>query len=61
MEYRKDILQPFYDGVVSKEYLEEYGDSGIKVTEKQKKNARYTYKGVKGWWKRDKSKGGASR
>ena len=58
LAYRRDILQPFHNGVLSKEYLEEYGTSGIKVSKNQIKNAKYTYKDTKGWWNRDKSKGG---
>ncbi|KKL10755.1 hypothetical protein LCGC14_2552680, partial [marine sediment metagenome] len=58
LEYRKDILQPWHNGVLSKEYVEEYGTTGIEATKKQVKNAKYTYKGNKGWWNRHKSKGG---
>lgn len=58
-EYRKDILQPGpFDGVLSKEYIEEYGTQGINATPKQVRDARYTNKGTPGWWDRDKSKGG---
>lgn len=57
-EYRKDILQPFHNGVLSKEYVDEYGTSGIEVTDKEVEKAEYTYKGTPGWWNRDKSKGG---
>ena len=58
LEYRKDILQPWHNGVLSREFYEEYGTTGIEVTKKQVENARYTYKGVKGWWNRKKGKGG---
>jgi len=57
-EYRKDILQPYRDGVLSKEYLEEYGTQGIKPSKEAIKNAKYTYKDTPGWWRRNKSKGG---
>ena len=57
-EYKKDILQPFRDGVLSKEYLEEYGRTGINVTDEEVKNAKYTYKDTTGWWTRNKTKGG---
>lgn len=57
LEYRRDILQPWHDGVLSKEYIEEYGTTGVVATEEQVKNAKYTYKGIKGWWNREKSKG----
>ena len=57
-EYKKDILQPWHDGVLSKEYVETYGTQGVKATKKDIKNARYRYKGLPGWWNRDKSKGG---
>ena len=57
-EYRKDILQPWHDGVLSKEYVEEYGTSGIKATPEQIKNAKPIYKGISGYHQFDKSKGG---
>lgn len=59
-EYSKDILQPWVGDTLSQEYLEEYGTAGVKATDKQIKNARYTNKGTKNWWNRDKSKGGRS-
>lgn len=57
-EYNKDIIQPYRDGVLSKEFLEEYGTNGIQVTEKEIKDAKYVWQDSKGWWDRDKSKGG---
>ncbi len=57
-EYKKDILHPFRDGVLSKEYIEEYGTRGIEVTPEQVKKAKYVWKDTSGWWNRDKSKGG---
>ena len=60
-EYAKDILQPWRDGVLSKEFVEEYGTTGVVATESQVKNARYTNKGQKGWWQRGKSKGGLKK
>jgi len=59
-EYSKDILQPYQDGVLSKEYLDEYGVSGINVTKQEIKDAKYTNKGLKNWWGRNRSKGGRS-
>lgn len=53
--YMADTLQPYRDGALSKEYLETYGTTGIKPTEEQLKNARYTYKGMSGWWNRRKT------
>jgi hypothetical protein len=58
MEYRKDIVQPYHDGVLSKEYVEVYGTKGLNIDEKEVKKAKYTYKGVPNYWNRDKSKGG---
>ncbi len=58
LEYKKDILQPFREGVLSREYLETYGTSGIEVTKKQVKNATYTNSHEKGWWNLHKTKGG---
>jgi hypothetical protein len=57
-EYKKDIIQPYRDGVISKEYIETYGTAGIKATDKEIRNAQYTMKDTAGWWNRDKSKGG---
>lgn len=57
-EYKKDIIQPFRDGVLSKEYLETYGTSGIKADKDQIKHSKYVWKDTKGWWQRNKSKGG---
>lgn len=57
--YAKDIIQPWDgEGTLSKEYLQEYGTQGIEATKEQIKNAKYTHKGIKGWWNRSKSKGG---
>lgn len=59
--YFTDIVQPYSaDGILSKEWLESYGTTGIKATKKEIKNAKYIYKGSKGWWNRTKSKGGRS-
>ena len=50
-EYAADALQPWPgDGVLSREYLETYGTTGIKATQEQIDNAKYTYKSQKGWW-----------
>lgn len=57
-EYMRDIEQPWRDGILSREYLEEYGTQGIEATEEDINNAKYTNKGQKGWWQRGKSKGG---
>jgi len=60
-EYRRDIIQPYRDGIISQEYLDEFGDTGIKVTEHEKKHSEYVWKDVDGWWNRDKSKGGRKK
>lgn len=57
-EYRKDTLQPRRDGVVSREYIEQYGTAGINATKQEIANAKYVWKDVKGWQNRDKSRGG---
>jgi len=57
-EYKKDIYQPWRDGVLSREYLEEYGTSGIMAGEKEIKNSKYVWGDTTGNWSRDKSKGG---
>lgn len=59
-EYKKDIIHPFRDGLLSKEYIREYGTSGIDVTPKEIKNAKEVWGDVRGKWNIDKSKGGRS-
>ena len=58
LEYKKDILQPYRNGILSREYLEEYGTSGITVSEEEQKKSEYTWKDTKGWWNREKGAGG---
>lgn len=48
VQYAKEIIQPFREGVVSKEYLEAYGDKGIKATKQEIKNAKYVWHGIEG-------------
>lgn len=51
-----DALQPWAgDGILSKEYLDVYGTTGIEATQEQIDNAKYTYRGQHGWWNRDKT------
>jgi hypothetical protein len=38
--YRKEIIQPFRDGQLSKEYVEQYGGKGIVAEEAEIKNAQ---------------------
>ena len=38
-KYAKDILQPFRDGELSKEYIEAYGSKGIEVNNDEIKHA----------------------
>lgn len=38
--YRRDTIQPWRGGVLSKEYLKEYGTKGIQVTKEDIKNAK---------------------
>ena len=56
--YRKDILQPWHDGALSKEYLKEYGTQGVNASDQEIKNAKETYKGTPGYYNFDKSRGG---
>lgn len=42
-EYGKSIIQPWRGDTLSKEYLELNGTKGIKVTEKDVKNAKYVW------------------
>src|SRR3990167_4671699 len=60
-EFKKDIIAPFRGGVFSDEYYQEYGTSGVKVTEEQIKNKRKVWKDLKGSWQLDKSKGGRNK
>ena len=44
-EYAASMLQPWVNGVLSKEYIEAYGTSKLEgVTKKDIKNAKYVYK-----------------
>lgn len=44
-EYAKSMLQPWVNGVLSKEYIEAWGtDKLMNVTNKDIKNAKYVYK-----------------
>lgn len=61
-EYFTDVIQPYRDGVLSKEYIEAYGTSGLSgVSKKDIKNAKYTWKDLKGWHDREVDKGGRSQ
>lgn len=57
-EFRKDIIQPYRDGVISKEFIEEYGPSGF--SKEQIKQAEYVWKDTSNWHDRDKSRGGTT-
>lgn len=39
-EYKDEIIQPFREGVVSKEYIDIYGTQGINATKQEIKNAK---------------------
>jgi hypothetical protein len=43
-QFRRDILQPFRGGVLSKEYLQAYGTKGINVDAQEIKNAKNVWK-----------------
>jgi len=46
-QYAKDMLQPFHDGVLSKEFVEAHGTDRLAgVTKKDTKNAKYVYNGM---------------
>lgn len=38
--HKLDIIQPFRDGELSKEYIDQYGTKGITVSEEDVKNAK---------------------
>lgn len=40
-----NTIQPFRKGIVSKEYLNKYGSKYIRVSEREKKNARNVWDG----------------
>lgn len=44
-EFRKDILQPYRNGEVSKEYIEQWGTKAIKADPKEIKNAKRVWSG----------------
>ena len=43
-EYAKSIIQPYRSGVLSKEYIEAFGTSKLKVSKKDIKNAKYCWR-----------------
>jgi len=45
-DYRKDILQPFFKGELSKEYISLYGTKRLGVTEEEAKKAKNVYNGT---------------
>ena len=44
-EYRDDMLQPWREGQLSKEYIEKHGTENIKVTPEEVKNAKNVWTG----------------
>ena len=56
-EYQRAMLQPYIGGVLSKEYIEEYGTAKLKgVTEKDVREAKYVYGHMTRHHKRGESK-----
>jgi hypothetical protein len=55
-KYFNSLLQPTRGGEISREYLEAYGNGRLKATEKEIKNAKYTWRDLPGWSNRHKSK-----
>ena len=56
-EYQRSMLQPFYRGVLSKEFIEENGTSKLAgITEKDIKESKYVYQDLPRWHKRGESK-----
>ena len=51
-EHGKDIVQPWRDGKLSKEYVEAHGTDRVTATKQEIKNASYVWKDVPGWWGR---------
>ncbi len=41
--HKKQTIQPFRNGQVSKEYIEEYGTKHIEVTDEEVKNSKYVW------------------
>ncbi len=44
-EFAPDMLQPWREGQLSKEYLDKHGTENIKVTPEEVKNAKNVWKG----------------
>jgi hypothetical protein len=55
-EYVQSHLQPFYNGQLSREYIEAHGTDRLDVTQKDIKEAKYVYKHIPRWHKRNESK-----
>ena len=57
IERQASHYQPYYNGVLSKEFIERHGTSKLAgVTQKDIKNAKYVYKHIPRWHKRNESK-----
>ena len=46
-KYAKDILQPWRQGVLSKEYLDVYGSKGVGATKEDIKKAKNVWKDIR--------------
>lgn len=45
--HEAETIQPFRDGIVSQEYLDQYGTKGIAINETELANAKYTWNDTK--------------
>lgn len=52
-EHKKDILQPYRKGELSKEYVDTYGTQGINVSKKDANKAKRVWKDIPGWRNKD--------
>lgn len=41
--FKKDVIQPYRNGVLSKEYINAYGSKGLTVTHEDIKEAQYVW------------------
>lgn len=56
IEYFNSTIQPFRNGELSKEYIEEYGTENINVSDEDIKKAKNLWTDLKGYKTRKKSK-----
>lgn len=56
IKYFNTLLQPYRNGVLSKEFIEAYGSKSLNLKKGEYRKARYVWRSLAGWKDRAKSK-----